>query len=111
MQDYVHTNFSQKNSKINSKCDIYSLGAIMYKLLIGKAPSPKISKYIAEKMLHLNVPQHDNVFNVPKFFKNYVLSNDMIFIIIKLLHQNPQMRFKDIQEVRSELTQLKLNIL
>jgi len=82
----MNSNFSQKKSKINAKCDIYALGAIIYKLLVGKAPNAKISKYIAEKQFHLNVPQDDNVYPIPAFFKNYVLSNDIIYIIVKLLH-------------------------
>ena len=56
IQDFMNSNFSQKKAKINSKCDIYALGAIMYKLLIGKAPNHKVSKYISEKQFHMNVP-------------------------------------------------------
>ena len=110
IQDFLNSNFSQKQNKINKKCDIYSIGAIIFKLLTGRAPSPKISKHIAEKRLHANSPDQ-NVFNVPSFFRDYVLSNDMIYIIIKLLHQNPQCRFKDIFEVRQKLQDLRQNIL
>ena len=66
-------------------CDIYSIGAIIFKLLTGNAPHSKISKEIAEKQLHRNTPSQ-NVFNLPLFFQDYILSNDMIYIIIKLLH-------------------------
>lgn len=58
----------------------------MYKLLTGKAPNYKISKFIAEKEFHLNDPSQDNVFTVPAFFRNFILSNDIIYIIVKLLH-------------------------
>jgi hypothetical protein len=56
------------------------------------------------------VPQNDNVYKVPSFFKNYNLSNDMIYIIVKLLHQNPQYRFQSLKEVRDELIKLEKNI-
>jgi serine/threonine protein kinase len=81
-------------------CDIYSIGAIIFKLLTGQAPSSKISKDISEKRLHANTPSQ-NVFNVPIFFKDFILSNDMIYIILRLLHQNPVSRFKDLAEVRN----------
>lgn len=63
-----------------------------------------------EKRLHEVTPKQ-NVYQVPPFFKNYILSNDMIYIIVKLLHQNPQHRFKDLAEVRTEFLQLRDNIL
>lgn len=91
-------------------CDIYSIGAIIFKLLTGFAPPAKISKEIAEKRLHANTPSQ-NVFNLPLFFQDYILSNDMIYIIIKLLHQNPQCRFKDLAEVRRKLEELRTNIM
>ena len=39
--------FIQENAlKISSKCDLYSLGAIMYRCLLGSAPMHKISEFI-----------------------------------------------------------------
>jgi hypothetical protein len=35
VQDFINSNFAQKSSKINLKSDIYSLGAILFKLLTG----------------------------------------------------------------------------
>ena len=37
--DFINEN----DAKITKKCDIYSLGAILYKFLIGSAPQAKIS--------------------------------------------------------------------
>jgi len=44
VQDYMFEN----GSKISEKCDLYSLGAILYRCLLGAAPTPKISEYIAK---------------------------------------------------------------
>lgn len=37
---------TESSTKITKKCDIYSLGAILYKFLIGSAPLAKISGVI-----------------------------------------------------------------
>jgi len=79
-------------------------------MLLGVSPSARILKYISEHRLHENSPEQ-NVYNVPPFFKDYILSNDMIYIIIKLLHQNPEFRFKDLEEVKLKFTKLRDNIL
>jgi serine/threonine protein kinase len=72
-------------SKINKQCDIYSVGAILYKLLIGVSPSLDISDFICKKRLNEKSPD-SNVYEVPFFFKDYILSNDMCYILIRLLH-------------------------
>ena len=38
-------------AKISQKCDLYSLGAILFHCLLGQAPGPKISQYIAKERL------------------------------------------------------------
>ena len=42
---------TESSTKITKKCDIYSLGAILYKFLIGSAPLAKISGVIGQKRL------------------------------------------------------------
>ena len=71
--------------KINKQCDIYSVGAILYRLLIGVPPSFEIAEYINKKRLNEKSPD-SNVYEVPYFFKDYILSNDMCYILIRLLH-------------------------
>lgn len=85
------------------------MGAILYKLLIGEAPSPEISDYIAKKRLEEKTPD-SNVYEVPYFFKDYILSNDMSYILIRLLHQNPKHRFSQLHSVKEELVRLRDNI-
>ena len=36
---------------LTKSCDIYSLGAIMYKLLLGVQPSPQVLTYIFKNKL------------------------------------------------------------
>lgn len=44
--------FLQENAvKISQKCDLYSLGAILYRCLLGEAPKPAISEHIAKECL------------------------------------------------------------
>lgn len=72
-------------NKINRQCDIYAVGAILYRLLLGTPPPPAIAEFIAKKRLNERSPD-SNVYEVPYFFKDYILSNDMCYILVRLLH-------------------------
>lgn len=52
-----------------------------------------------------------NVYIVPPFFRDCIISNDMIYIIVKLLHPEPDCRFQGISEVKQALLTLRENIL
>ena len=86
-------------SKITKKCDIYSLGAILYKILIGVPPPAKVPQLIGQKRLHEHVPEQ-NVYEVPFFAQNRVLSNDMCTILVRLLHDSQKYRYKDLEEIK-----------
>jgi serine/threonine protein kinase len=43
VQEFLMMKKYEKPQKITKLCDIYSIGAIIFKLLIGRAPSYKIS--------------------------------------------------------------------
>ena len=90
---------TENDAKITKKCDIYSLGAILYKFLIGTAPPARISQVIGQKRLQENSP-NANVYEVPFFATKRVLSNEMCMILVKLLHDNPKHRFKDLKEIK-----------
>jgi serine/threonine protein kinase len=83
---------ANNKDKIDKQSDIYAVGAILYKLLLGKPPSHDIADYINKKRLNEKKPD-SNVYEVPFFFKDYILSNDMCYILIRLLHQKPDCRF------------------
>lgn len=57
------------------------------------------------------VDEKSNVYEIPYFFKDFVLSNDICQIIVKMLHKDPQHRYQTIKEVRDELQKLQENIL
>lgn len=82
----------------------------MFKLLLGRAPTQSISKYIAENNLH-ETSANNNVYEIPYFFKDFILSNDMCQIIVKLLHENPLHRYQNLYHLREDLVKLKENIL
>ena len=43
IQEFLILKKNQKPKKITKKCDIYSIGAIIFKMLLGRAPSAEIS--------------------------------------------------------------------
>jgi len=80
------TEFHDANkANINRHCDIYSIGAILYRLLLGAPPGEDVSEHIAKHRLNEKSPA-SNVYQVPYFFKDFILSNDMCYILVKLLH-------------------------
>ena len=79
-------------NKINKQSDIYAIGAILYRLLLGVSPVLEIAEHISKKRLHERSPEM-NVYEIPYFLQNYVLSNDMCFIIAKLLSESPRHRY------------------
>lgn len=102
--------FHQSNqAKISVLSDIYSIGAILYKLLIGNPPDIEISDHISKKRLYEKSPDQ-NVFNVPYFFDNFILSNDMCFIVSKLLCGTSRHRYLSLSQLRKDLLKLKENI-
>jgi len=68
-----------------------------------------ISEYIHKKRLTEKTPAA-NVYTVPFFFKDYILSNDMCYILIRLLHQAPKHRYQDLKTVKQDLLDLRHNI-
>ena len=85
------------------------MGAILYRLLLGTPPPLQISEFIAKKRLNEKSPD-SNVYEVPYFFKDYILSNDMCYLLVRLLHQTPKYRIGDLDTVKEELLKLRDNI-
>ena len=105
------TEFHKSNKdKINKQCDIYAIGAILFRLLLGVPPSPEIAEHIAKNRLSDKTPK-SNVYEVPYFLNDFVLSNDMCHIICRLLHMAPKHRYPSLVDLRTDLLRLKENIL
>lgn len=85
--------------KISHKCDLYSIGAILYRCLLGQAPIAKISEQIATERMHKQSPEA-NIYEEPFFVKGRVLSNQMCKILVHLLHQDAKERFDDLDSVK-----------
>jgi len=96
-------------NKVNKQCDIYAVGAVLYRLLTGVPPDSTVPEYIAKKRLNERSPD-SNVYEVPYFFKDYILSNDMCYILVRLLHQSPKHRFNDLDLVKENLAKLRENL-
>ena len=50
------------------------------------------------------------MFHVPYFFDNYILSNDMCYIVSKLLCGLPKYRYLSLSSLKKDLMKLKENI-
>ena len=84
--------FSLNNrNKLNKQCDIFSLGAIMFFLLMGTPPDEDIPDLIVKHKFIDRRPE-SNIYQVPPFFDGFVMSNDLCFIMVKLLCANTQRR-------------------
>ena len=81
------------------KCDIYSIGAILYKILIGSSPNYSIADAIGSKNLQDHSPSA-NIYEVPFFAKDRVLSNEMCMILVKLLHCDADKRYQSLEEIK-----------
>lgn len=110
VQEFILLKAYEKPKRIRKQADIYALGAIMFKLLLGRAPEKWISQYIADNKLH-EQKSDSNVYIVPSFFNDYILSNDMCRVIVKMLHKDPEHRYESIYQVKTELQRIKDNIL
>ena len=76
---------------------------------MGRAPTPVISKYIAQNDLHLS-GSDSNVYEIPFFFRDLILSDDMSKILVRMLHEDPSQRYQDLVTLREDFIKLKDNI-
>lgn len=51
IQEFLITKKNIQPKPISKLCDIYSLGAILFKLFLGRAPTPTVSQYIEDENL------------------------------------------------------------
>ena len=62
--------------KMNRQSDIYSIGAIMFRLLLDSPPPKEVSEYIFANKMHKENPE-SNVYNIPYFCENFIMSNEL----------------------------------
>lgn len=105
----VNELFATNSQKITEHCDIYSIGAILYSLLLGEAPDPSVSQRIFEENMHLDSPEN-NVYHIPYFLENRIVSNEMADILVHLLHKDPEKRYDKLTLVKADLLKLRKNI-
>ena len=90
LKAYANPNF-RKNLQYNEKADIYSIGVIMFYLLVGKPP------FNAGDHLDLYTKVNDGAFSIPKVLK---LSNECLKLLQGMLMLDPSQRLssKDISK-------------
>jgi len=68
-----------------------------------------LSQYL-EKDGSISQTPSDNIFSPPLFLQKYILSDDMCYILSRLLNPNPAKRYNSLYEVRKILIKLQDNI-
>lgn len=74
----------------------------MFRLLLDSPPPKKVSEHISMHNLDNETP-NNNVFNVPYFCEDFIMSNELCQILVNLLHKKPSHRYSDIDKVREDL--------
>jgi serine/threonine protein kinase len=59
--------------------------------------------------MHNDSPEN-NVYKIPYFLQNKIVSNEMADILVKLLHQDPDKRYEKLVSVKQDLLKLRKNI-
>jgi len=95
----VNELFATSAGKITEHCDIYSIGAILYSLLLGSPPETSVSHRISAENMHLDSPEN-NVYKIPYFLENRIVSNEMADIIVHLLHEDPEKRYQNLAKLK-----------
>lgn len=76
IQEFFLLKRHQRERGVTKLSDIYSIGAIIFKLLMGRAPTLSLAQYISEYNLHLS-DGSTNVYETPYFMKDFIVSDDM----------------------------------
>ncbi|CAI2377761.1 unnamed protein product [Moneuplotes crassus] len=102
-----------KIGKITTSCDIFSIGVILFKCLIGTTPPlsfyQSLSDYVNSKDIFEKKPS-DNIYSPPAFLQKFILSDGMCYILTRLLHPDPSRRYQSLFEVRKVLLDLQNNL-
>lgn len=85
-------------SKIDAKCDIYSLGCIMYETLVGSPPF--VGSKVSQSALNY---LHELANQFPKDSPEHNALKLLDCIIIKCLQKEPAKRFRNVRELMNAL--------
>ena len=91
---------------VSKQCDIYSIGAILFKALTGKAPVNFSEDTKDHPSLHEEERDWLEEFECPEELDPIAMSNGMAQFLLKILAKDTQVRHKDIMEAKRELSQL-----
>ncbi len=89
---------SGDRSRIDSRCDIYAIGVIMYEILVGKLPFDTCGKSIAEAA---RIIQADD----PTYISEYdrTLRGDVESIVAKSLEKDPSRRYASVAQMAMDI--------
>ena len=106
-------NIMNKMGKLTFSCDIFSIGVILFRCLIGITPPTSFYESLADFLKAEGANEKkptDNIYIPPTFLQKYILSDGMCYILTRLLHPNPKMRYSSLYEVRKVLLELQHSI-
>jgi len=66
---------------------------------LGSPPETSVSHRISAENMHLDSPEN-NVYKIPYFLENRIVSNEMADIIVHLLHEDPEKRYQNLAKLK-----------
>ena len=104
-EEYRRTSRIPKQN-ITYQCDLYGIGAIIYRGLTGTTVG-RFSEKTSEHSDLGSKREYLTNWECPHQLKELRVSNSLCSFLIKILAKDPNSRYKDIQEVRSDILKLQ----
>jgi serine/threonine protein kinase len=107
-EEYRKTNKIPKQ-EITNQCDLYSIGAIIYRALTGKPPA-SFSEDTQDHPNHTSERDLLGEWTCPQELEQLCISNGMASFLIKALAKDLTHRHKSIKEMRDDLVHLSTRL-
>ena len=93
--DYMSPEQIRSSSKVDHRADLWSLGIILFELVTGRTPFTGDARAVIAQIVSDPIPSPATL--VPS------LPDGLVFVIMKMLDKDPEMRFQSAEELRHAL--------